>query len=160
MSDMLDFIKEYNATTSDEQKQVDWKEIEDMGLTGPTTDEFIEQQRGMGSKLSLNMSILALNNAMNEQQRGIHITTANNVVVIPENYTAEECNTAIKNEMRNIQVPEPIKYELHDHNFTKTYPFPTELTNPHKSVRGKSHHKKHHKPNKGFSLGSYKYKSR
>lgn len=42
--------------------------------------------------------------------RGIHITSANGVVVIPEDSTADDINTVVKNEMRKIQAPEPIKY--------------------------------------------------
>ena len=95
----------------------------------------------------------------NEQQRCIHITTANGVVVIPEDSTAEEIGNAIKGK---IHVIAPIKYELHNYYEDKTEIANSKFYNTIREgeLRGKSHHKKHHKPNKGFSLGSYKFKSR
>lgn len=90
----------------------------------------------------------------NLPQRGIHITTANGVIVIPENSTAEEIANAIKG---NIQVPEPRNYKISPAIFE---PLTAVVNEPNKIVRGKSHHKKHHKPNTGLKLGSYKYKSR
>jgi hypothetical protein len=44
-SKMLKDIKEYFANTPKEQIDKDWQEIEAMGFTSPTVDEFIENQK-------------------------------------------------------------------------------------------------------------------
>lgn len=97
----------------------------------------------------------------NELERGIQIKSDNGIVYLPDTATAEEIRQAVSVQVIDDTKPKEMTVTINQYYDKMTIDHAhydsllrTDLQ------RGKTHTKKPHKPNTGFKLGSYVYKSK
>lgn len=77
MSKMIEQLKQYLDTVSEEQFEKDWKEIEDMNLQGPCVDEYLAQlqfQHSADTRVSVSSFVIGRNDKT--QTNNIYNTTS------------------------------------------------------------------------------------
>ena len=96
----------------------------------------------------------------NELERGIQIKSDNGIVYLPDTATAEEIRQAVS--VQVIDDTKPKEMTVTINQYYDKMSVNSEFHNIIRDgqLRGKTKLKKDHKPNTGFKLGSYTYKSK